>query len=337
LRALVLVDIGRMEIRDIPDPSPKPGWALLRVSYCGICGSDLGGFLGRNELRRPPLVMGHEFTGEVVGVGPGVPEDIVGGLYAVNPIVSCGRCSLCRDGLRNLCYGREIIGVNYPGAFAEYVLAPYENLYPVRDPLLGALAEPLAVSIRAVRLSEASPGDSVLVLGAGSVGSLTIKVLRIFGVRDVVAVDVNRNRLELARALGASAVLTPGEAAEEFKKLYPRGFDAVIETVGAVESRRLAVESVRRGGRVVLVGLHDPVFEVNGNSIVRGEIEVKGSFAYTDRDFSKAVDIVNKSPSELEGYRSRIALYPLTKGEEAFREALSPSAKYVKYMIYPGV
>jgi len=227
--------------------------------------------------------------------------------------------------------------VNYPRAFAEYVLPPTRTSTWLRILCWGALAESLAVSTRAVRLSEASPGDSVLVLEAGSVGSLTVRVLRIFGVRDVVAVDVNRNMLELARVLGASAVLTPGEDAEEFKKLYPRGFDAVIETVGVVESRRLAVESVRRGGRAVLVGLHDPVFEVDGNSIVRGEIEVKGSFAYTDRDFSKAVDIVNKSPSELEEHRSRIALYPLTKGEETFREALSPSAKYVGYTINPGV
>ncbi len=136
MRALVWTAIKRMEIKDVEKPRPGPGWVLLRVMYTGICGSDVSGFLGGlNELRKPPLIMGHEFTGIVEEVGPNVPKDIIGKLFAVNPIVGCGHCRYCKMGLKNLCIERKIIGIDYPGAYAEYVLAPYDNLYPVSDPV----------------------------------------------------------------------------------------------------------------------------------------------------------------------------------------------------------
>jgi len=111
MKALVWTAVGKMEIRDVEKPKPQPGWVLLRVSYAGVCGSDIGGFLGKNELRRPPLIMGHEFTGVVEEVGPGVSKDLIGRLFTVNPIIGCGHCRYCRNGLKNLCIARKIIGI----------------------------------------------------------------------------------------------------------------------------------------------------------------------------------------------------------------------------------
>ncbi|MGC9135530.1 galactitol-1-phosphate 5-dehydrogenase [Caldivirga sp.] len=336
MKALVWTAVGKMEIKDVPKPIPQPGWVIMRVKYTGVCGSDIGGFLGKNELRRPPLIMGHEFTGIVEEAGPGVPREYVGKLFTVNPIIGCGHCRYCRSGLKNLCLMRKIIGIDYPGAYAEYVAVPADNLYPVSDPVKGALAEPLATSLRAVRLSGVSLGDSVLVIGAGPVGSLAIKLLNAGGIKDITAVDINAHRLEWARRWGASRTLnaTGEEALKVIKELYPEGVDAVIDAVGSVDTRRLAINTVRRGGRVVFVGLHDNEVSIPGNLIVRSEIEIKGSFSYTDEDFRRAVNIIESGL--LDPREGWVDVRPLERGQETFTELAGAETRYVKVMLTPG-
>lgn len=336
MKALVWTAIKRMEIKEVEKPKPGSGWVLLKVRYSGICGSDVSGFLGLNELRKPPLIMGHEFTGVVEDVGPNVPKDIIGKLFAVNPIVGCGYCRYCKMGLKNLCIERKIIGIDYPGAYAEYVLAPYDNLYPVSDPVKGALAEPLATSLRAVRLSGASLGDSVLVLGAGPVGAFAIKLLSASGIRDLTVVEINRNRLEWARKFGATRLIerSGDEALKEIKELYPEGVDVVIDAVGSEVTRRLAINAVRRGGRIIFVGLHDNEVKIPGNVIVRNEIEIKGSFSYTDEDFRRAVNLLEQGL--LDPREGWVDIRPLERGQESFEELTGTSTKYIKIMLTPG-
>jgi Threonine dehydrogenase and related Zn-dependent dehydrogenases len=336
VKALVWTAVRRMEVKDVPMPTPQPGWVLMRVRYVGVCGSDVGGFLGKNELRRPPLIMGHEFTGVVEEVGPGVSKDLIGRLFAVNPIIGCGHCRYCRSGLKNLCLMRKIIGIDYPGAYAEYVAVPADNLYPVSDPVRGALAEPLATSMRAVRLSGAGLGDSVLVIGAGPVGALAVKLLSIGGVKDVTVIDINRNRLGWAGRWGASSTLsvTGDEALKSLRETHPEGFDAVIDAVGSEDTRRLAINAVRRGGRVIFVGLHDNEVTIPGNLIVRSEIEIKGSFSYTDEDFLKAVRVLESGL--LDPREGWVDIRPLERGQETFEELAGTETKYVKVMFNPG-
>lgn len=336
MKALVWTAIRRMEIKDVPKPTPQPGWVLMRVKYAGVCGSDVSGFLGKNELRRPPLIMGHEFTGVVEDVGPGVPRELVGRLFAVNPIIGCGHCRYCRSGLRNLCVMRKIIGIDYPGAYAEYVAVPADNLYPVSDPVKGALAEPLATSLRAVRLANVSLGDSALVIGAGPVGSLAIRLLNAGGIRNVAAIDINAKRLEWARRWGASLTLnvTGDEALKNLRDAYPEGFDVVIDAVGSEDTRRLAINAVRRGGRVIFVGLHDNEVKIPGNVIVRNEIEIKGSFSYTDEDFRRAVNLLESNI--LDPREGWVDIRPLERGQETFEELSGVESKYIKIMLTPG-
>jgi len=336
MKALVWTDIRRMEVKDVEVSRLQPGWVLLRVRYAGICGSDVSGFLGKNELRRPPLIMGHEFTGVVVDVGPGVSKDLVGRLFTVNPIIGCGHCRYCRSGLKNLCLSRKIIGIDYPGAFAEYVAVPADNLYPISDPVKGALAEPLATSLRAVRLSKAGLGDSVLVIGAGPVGAFAVKLLSIAGVADIVVVDLNERRLKWAERFGAKRTLnaTGDKALNELMRDYREGFDAVIDAVGAEDTRRLAINAVRRGGTVVFVGLHDNEVTIPGNVIVRNEIEIKGSFSYTDEDFQRAVNILEANlVNPREGW---VDVRSLDKGQESFEEIADLKTQYIKIMLTPG-
>jgi threonine dehydrogenase-like Zn-dependent dehydrogenase len=237
-------------------------------------------------------------------------------------------------GLKNLCRDRKIIGISYPGAFAEYVAAPATNIYPIEDPIIGSLIEPLATSYRVYRLSQASLGDRVLVIGAGAIGIFTVRLLSLAGVEDIAVVEVNDNRLRWAGRFGAKHLINAreGEVSKTLSELAPEGFDVVIDAVGSHETRSLAINSVRRAGRVVFVGLHGNITEIPGNVIIRSEIEVKGSFAYTDEDFLKTINIAKKAL-----YRySWVGIMSLEDGQRAFEEAASTDTKYVKILLTPG-
>src|SRR2546425_3907301 len=167
-----------MRIRDVEEPMPREGWVVLEVRRAGICGSDIAGFLGRNELRKPPLVMGHEFSGVVVRVGEKVPGDMEGELVTATPIMSCGVCQHCKRGQRQLCLNRKVIGIDFPGGFADNVVVPATCCYAVTEEVGGALVEPLATAVRAARRSRVGLGDSVAVLGDGGIGLLIAQVLK---------------------------------------------------------------------------------------------------------------------------------------------------------------
>lgn len=198
------------------------------------------------------------------------------------------------------------------------------------------MAEPLATSLRAVRLSGASLGDSVLVLGAGPVGAFAIKLLSASGIKDLTVVEINKNRLEWARKFGAARLIEKSgdEALKEIRELYPEGVDVVIDAVGSENTRRLAINAVRRGGRVIFVGLHDNEVKIPGNVIVRNEIEIKGSFSYTDEDFRRSVNLLEQGL--LDPREGWVDIRPLERGQESFEELTGTYTKYVKIMLTPG-
>src|SRR2546428_10415391 len=167
-----------MRIRDVEEPMPREGWVVLEVRRAGICGSDIAGFLGRNELRKPPLVMGHEFSGVVVRVGEKVPGDMEGELVTANPIMSCDVCQHCKRGQRQLCLNRKVIGIDFPGGFADNVVVPAKCCYAVTEEVGGALVEPLATAVRAARRSRVGVGDSVAALGGGGGWAFVGQVLQ---------------------------------------------------------------------------------------------------------------------------------------------------------------
>src|ERR687884_539310 len=179
MKAIVWNGPEEMAVEEVPEPTVEPGTVIVRPGAVGICGSEVEGYLGKMGNRTPPLVMGHEFAGIVTEVGEGVSEDLVGREVAVNPLSSDGTCPLCRAGYTNLCPNRALIGIHSPGGFAEYVLAPHQNVYPLPDdagPRIGALAEPLANGVHAVRLGLV--GDAVeraIVIGAGTIGLMCLQ------------------------------------------------------------------------------------------------------------------------------------------------------------------
>ncbi len=317
-----------MTIQEAAKPKLAAGWVLVKVETVGICGSEISGYLGENELRRPPLVMGHEFSGTVAECGPAT-DLAVGSRVTANPLVSCGVCRDCRAGQRQRCLQRRIIGIDYPGGYAEWVAVPAAQCYPVADAVDGAMVEPLACALRAVELSEVETGDDTVVVGAGIIGLMAAGLLAQAGARRVAVVDPNPTRRQAAIEWRASAIFA---STNELSSGFPERVDRVIDAVGLGATRRQSLEVLRRGGRAVWIGLHENLTEVAGNAVVRDETSVVGSFCYTDHNFSRAVQLVNDGHA-FPAHRGWLDLRPLEAGDAAFREQARGPAPYAKILL----
>jgi len=332
MKAIVWNGPEEMAVEEVPEPTVEPGTVIVRPEAVGICGSEIEGYLGRMANRTPPLVMGHEFAGTVTEVGEGVDEDLLGREVAVNPLSSDGTCPLCRGGYTNLCPNRRLVGIHSPGGFAEYALAPAQNVYPLPEGVearAGALAEPLANGVHVVRLGLAGHFvEHAVVVGAGTIGLMCLQAAVLEGIPEVSVIEPHEARREQALELGARAAYASGEEAREALEGPTEGLgaDLVIDAVGAEVTRRMAVEVLLRpGGRAVFVGLHDDATTLGFHDVVRGQLDLQGSYAYTADDYEQALEW-------LVGGRAGIGelppVLPLEEGPGAFAELVKgPSSK----------
>jgi L-iditol 2-dehydrogenase len=339
MKALVYPDWDQLEVRDVPEPTPRPGEVVVRVAAVGICGSELEGFASRSPRRTPPLIMGHEFCGEVAAVGEGVSVYRPGDRVVVNSVISCGRCEDCRDGRSHLCRDREVFGMKRPGGFAELCAVPVSTLLPLPEkvsPLQGALVEPLANGVHALSLTQQRFPETVVVIGAGTIGLMALQVARAAGAFRLVAVDVNDKRLEVAHQLGAEPVFNPRRddvvsAVREFTRGL--GADLVVDAVGGSETRRVAVAAARPGGEIVWLGLHDDSTQLSGFDVVLGERRITGSYAVTPRDLQTAIGLFAHEKIELAPW---VRPFPLSEGARVFRELVTaPPEDYIKALLLP--
>jgi L-iditol 2-dehydrogenase len=324
----------KIEIREVPVPSPGPGEVLLRVRACGICGSDLHFY--RGEL---PVVttipLGHEFAGEVAGVGEGVQGFAPGQRVVVEPLKTCGVCSSCRTGRYHLCPKRLLLGTFAPGGLAEYVAVPDYTLYPVPEGMdfeLAALVEPLAVTIHGLHLVGLTFGERVVVLGSGSIGVLATLAARALGAAEVIATYRYEHQAQAVLAAGASRAVPADEAAG----LANDKPDVVVETVGGhAETLNQAVGMARRGGRVSVLGLFTRPAQVNALAFMLNEVRAAGGFAYCrpgrQSDFEVALRIIEADPERARGLISH--RFPLREADEAFRTAADKSTASVKVQV----
>lgn len=339
MQAVIWTGPRAMELRDEPEPTPGPGQVLLRVDAVGICGSELSGFLGHNSLRVPPLVMGHEFAGTVVALGPETNGVAVGEAVIANPLISCGGCTFCRSGHANLCPLRKLIGAHLPGAFAEFVVVPAASCTPTPPGLsavAGSLAEPLACGIRAAVMGDVRAGSTVAIFGAGPIGLMCVSACRRLGAEVCLVVDMHSPRLATASAWGAGAVCSAGEADPvAAAKTATAGFgvDVAIDAVGVAATRRAAIEAVRPGGSVVFLGLHEAESSVQANYIVRSETRVVGSFAYTPAEFAEAIAML--AAGEVRPAADWLEERPLTACAASFVELIDSPPAVVKIVLRP--
>lgn len=288
MKALLLTDYKRLQVTDFEEPEVGPDDVLVQVEACGICGSDIHGFDGSSGRRIPPLIMGHEAAGVVIEVGAAVDDLNPGDRVTFDSMVSCGRCAFCRRGQPNLCDNRRVLGVSCGeyrrhGAFAERISVPRRIVYRLPDELPlehAALIEAVSVGVHAVNVTPVRLGDTAVIVGAGMIGLLTLQAVKAAGAGRVIAIDINDQRLTVARQLGATDTIggDQGDPIAAVKDLTAgRGADISMEVVGATPTVKTAIEVVRKGGCVTLVGNVAPTVEMPLQSVVTREIRLQGT------------------------------------------------------------
>jgi 2-desacetyl-2-hydroxyethyl bacteriochlorophyllide A dehydrogenase len=326
-------------LRDIEIPVPGENEVLLRVLATGICGSDVHGYLGITGRRIPPMIMGHEFCGSIESIGRGVTQYRPGEHVVVQPVIFCGECAFCQQGLTNLCTNKRFLGVlDCNGSMAEYLSVPEKLLYRIPDSLdntLGAMVEPLAVAYRAVSgVTHLIEGGRVVVVGAGTIGLLLLVLAKFYGARSIVVSDVNEARLSLAERLGADlSVNASGSdlAASVREATSGNGADVAFEAVGITATVEQAMSCLRPGGTCVWVGNSQKDVQVNMQASVTRELRVRGSYIYSHDEFGQALKVLLDKRIDVRPIISKIVT--LHAAAAMFSTLSEPRTELVKVII----
>ncbi|MFE3649137.1 zinc-dependent alcohol dehydrogenase family protein [Streptomyces sp. NPDC059101] len=294
MRALVVTapgPRGTAAVTELPDPRPEPDEVVVRVTSCGLCGTDMHILGGELPVVGYPLVPGHELTGEVVAVGAAVRDRAVGDRVAVDPNMPCGACHYCRIGRGNLCEDYTAIGVTRAGGFAELVAVPARCAYVLPAHLSEAaagLVEPLSCAVHGLNRLPRRPGEHYLIYGAGTMGLLMAALVRTAGAASVSVVDLNEERLAFARSFGADAAVTHADALGRAP-----GFEVVIDATGVIAAIEDGLGRVRRGGTFLQFGVADPARAASFSPyrVYSQEIDIIGSMA-VHNSFQPAIDLL---------------------------------------------
>jgi len=343
MKALVLTEHSHFEYRETSPPPFGPEDVLVEVKACGICGSDVHGMDGSSGRRMPPLVMGHEAAGVITQLGGDVEGLQVGDRVTFDSTVYCGRCHFCRDGTVNLCDHRRVLGVaceefRRDGAFAEYVAVPQHIVYRLPEALSfehAATVEPVSIALHAVGRLPIRLNDTAVVIGSGMIGLLAIQGLRAAGCGQIIAVDVDRRRLDLALRLGADEAISPQHSdvsAEVFRQTRGRGADLALEAVGIGSTVTAAIGSVRKGGHVALVGNLTRQVDLPLQSVVTREITLYGSCA-SSGEWPACIEMISRGAIDVESLISAVA--PLEEGAVWFERLREGKDGLMKVILRP--
>jgi len=334
MRALVYLGPGRMELQDAPDPTPAPGEVVIRATASAICGSDLHGFREASPRRIPPLVMGHETVGVIAAVGEGVPSSREGERVVLKPLIGCGRCRWCVAGDVNRCAEGRLVGRDLPGGFAEAFAVPADAAVAVPDDLadeLAVLTEPLANAVHVADRS-ISPGDTILVIGAGPIGVLMARVAAIAAAGRVLVTDPARNRLRFAEAQGAEP-LPDGDPAEAVADATGGGgVDVVIDAAGFEATWALGLRAIRRGGRLEQVGLGAGSGTLDYFAVLGKEATITGSYGWSESDFARSLALLRDGALAPHDWLTWMSF---EDGQQAFERLTTPGADLFKVVLRP--
>lgn len=300
MRAAVYRGPGALGVEQVPEPGePGRGEVVVAVRRAAICGTDSSEWAHGPLLAVPPVILGHEFTGVVEATGPEVSRVSVGDRVVCGSGISCGDCEWCRAGRTNLCASYRTIGLHVDGGLAEYVAAPARICLPVEDSVsddAAAIAQPLAVALHAVRRSGVRRGQSCAVIGVGGIGAFIVAAAVAAGASPLVALDVDEVRLRTAQRLGATAVVDArGRSIDDaiHEALGPEGADVVIEASGVPAAPAAAIAAVKRGGRVLIVGLQSAPRELDLLTMAVREVQLSTTVAHVcDVDLPEALALL---------------------------------------------
>ncbi len=344
MKAVLFYEVGQpLVLEEIPSPRPARGEVLLKVKACGICGSDIHiAYEGITPTAFRPIILGHEFSGEVVEAGEEVEGWSVGDRVAASCIVSCGSCLHCLSGHQQICLRRRLLGVHLNGGLAEFVVAPTANLIRLPDKISyeeGAiLTDAVATPYHAItRRGHLVPGESVAVIGCGGLGIHAVQLARIFGAGLVIGVDVSDVALGRAKACGADLVCrSDREDPVSFiqKATGGLGADLTIECVGQQKTIATAVASLRAGGRAVVVGLgSEEITTLAPIEFVRREVALLGSYAFTVKEIAELVQLVQNGRMDISESVSRtFALHEINEALEALHKKIDDPIRIVVTM-----
>jgi 6-hydroxycyclohex-1-ene-1-carbonyl-CoA dehydrogenase len=321
MRAAVLHPGAKeLRIEDWPAPVPGPGEVLVKVAACGLCRTDLHYLHGVPTAKTPPLVLGHEVSGTVASVGTGVEGPQVGARVLLPPVIPCGSCDACLRGRGNICARMQMLGNHRDGGFAEYVVVPANCAFPLPPDLpleeSSVISDAGSTAYHAVvNRGHVAPGEWVAVLGCGGVGLSVLQVVKAVGGR-IVAVDIAPEKLDAAKRLGAHEVLDGrGEVVKSLRKITGGGPDVAFEVIGQPATIRAAVEGVRTGGRVVIVGYTDAEVPLPAGRIMFRELEVRGSLGCPLQEFPRVLAFAANGGFDLKAMVThRFALEGINEG-----------------------
>jgi 2-desacetyl-2-hydroxyethyl bacteriochlorophyllide A dehydrogenase len=343
MKALVLEEYNKLTYKEVPDPAIASDEVLVKVKACGICGSDVHGFDGSTGRRIPPVIMGHEASGIIIKTGAGVKGWNVGERVTFDSTVYQLNDWYTLNGLYNLSDNREVLGVspgNYlrNGAFAEYIAIPKHILYKIPDNVTfeqAAMSEAVAVALHGINLSGIRTGDSCVVVGAGMIGVFLIKLLRLSGASKIIAIDINEKHLENARKSGADLLVLSGD--ENLDGMIKsvtrnRGADISFEAAGFGNSVKTAIESVRKGGKVVLIGNITPSIDFPLQKVVTSELTLLGSCAIRG-EYDAVLDLLAAGRICVDDQISKVA--PLSEGADWFDKLYNKKEELNKVILVP--
>lgn len=343
MKALVMEEYRKFAYKDVPTPQPGKGEVLVQVKACAVCGSDVHGIDGSTGRRQPPVIMGHEAAGVIAQVGEGVEGYKPGDRVTFDSTIYCGVCDRCRAGLVNLCATRRVLGVScddyrQDGAFAEYVLVPQHILYKLPDKVSftqAAMVEPLAIAMHAATRTKVNEGDAVLIAGVGTIGMLTLQVVRSMGAGILIAADVDEAKLQEAKANGATHCVntTKPDAPKEILAATDNGgVDIAFDAVGIGETVNLCIDAAKLNGAIVLVGNLKPSIDFPLQKVVTRQLSLFGSCASAG-EYAACLDLIAAGVVDTDRMISRTV--PLSEGGEWINRAYEREKGLNKIVLIP--
>lgn len=333
MRRLVIESPNSVLVKEVDVPEPRHGEVLIRIAYCGICGSDLHAFRGKHPFIPLPATPGHEFSGTIAAIGNGVTEFTKGDRVTCEPNLACGQCYNCKIGRYNICDNLRVMGCQGDGAMADYFIAPANKTVHLPDSLLlrdAALVEPLAVGVHAVRKAGDLFGKNIVIIGAGTIGLMTLVSAVKAGAKRIIVADLSEKRLGIAKQLGATGVVNAGnkDTVQTVLSSKPyEGYDVVFECVGIEKTIRDAMAIVRKGGRIVVCGVFEHETTVKMADVSDREIELFGTIMYIRRDITDAIDLIDEGYCPADTFISKV--FSLENCKKAFMVA-SDTANNIK-------
>lgn len=338
MKSIVINNPGDVEIKEVDIPTPKEGEALLKLLYGGVCGSDLNTYRGTNAYVSYPRTPGHEFSAEIMEIGPNDYNLKEGMIVTCNPYFNCGTCYSCERGLVNCCTSNQTMGVQREGAFSEYITMPVDRIYDGKGipAKTLTLVEPFCISYHGVSRAKVTKEDKVLIVGAGTIGVLAAIAAKALGAT-VYMTDIAAKKLEFAKEMGVDGTFvndTPESFEAHVNEITSgNGFDVTIEAVGLPSTFQNCIDAATFGGRVVLIGVGQKNLDFNFTIIQKKELNVYGSRNALKEDFINLIDLVKDGKVDIDINKIITNVYKMEDASQAFQDFDKESGSMLKVLI----